>query len=180
MIGHRETHWIARALVAAAMAVLVSNVALAQEPALPLQGDAAAPPAAAAVPPAKTGFFDVVGRWLEESRAKFKSNMDDAQEGFEKFGDRARTAAKDATGTIMTLPAGRVVTGREPCTRASNGAPDCRTAADAICKGKGFQTGKSVDTVAEEKCPVEAFLQGRGRGSGECRQETFVTRARCY
>jgi len=154
-------------------------VALAQD--APPQGQPEPPPPAATVPDPnyKPGFIDAFGRWLQEGRAKFQSNMESAQETFGKLGGRARDAAKDATGAIMALPNTRVMTGRERCEIAPNGAPDCKAAANVVCKGKGFQTGNSVDTVAEEKCPARIFLEARAPAPGECRQETYVTRAVC-
>jgi hypothetical protein len=147
----------------------------------PPQGQQESPPAAATPPRPdyRPGFIDAFGRWLEEGRTKFKSNMDSAHETFGKVGGQMRDAAKDATGAIMTMPNARVVTGRVRCEAAPNGAPDCKAAAAAICKGKGFQGGNSMDTVVEEKCPARVFLEARSPAPGECRQETYVTRAVC-
>src|SRR5262249_11799264 len=112
------------------------------------------------------------GRWLGEGASKFKSGID-------KFGSKARDAAKDATGAIATLPNARPVTARERCAPAPNGAPDCQTAALTLCRGKGFQSGKIIDTQSEQKCPARMLLEGRAPNPTECATETFVTRAMC-
>jgi hypothetical protein len=63
---------------------------------------------------------------------------------------------------------------------AQNGAPDCAPAAIALCKAKGFQTGKSVDTQSERNCSPRALLAGRPPSEIECHSEMFVTRAMCH
>jgi hypothetical protein len=64
-----------------------------------------------------------------------------------------------------------VVSGREPCTTAQNGATECNAAGNALCRAKGFQAGASVDTQSEY-----CFDRSRA-GVGNC---TFVTRAACH
>src|SRR5712691_9120540 len=207
--GARILEWprwpLASLASAAVCAVFLACSALAQDApksnANPGQGPAAiptpslapsptpspAPSAPVADPPAaqssnpsfRPGFIDAVGRWLGEGADKLKSDMQGARESFDKFGDRARDAAKDATGTVTGLPNTRVVTGRERCAVAANGAPDCQAAAITFCRGKGFQSGKSVDTQSEQKCPAKVLLEGRAPNNTECPTEIFVTRAVC-
>ena len=169
---------MARTIAAAcALFVVVSAVAQeAQSPEAPASNPAAAP---APNPGHQPGFIDAFGRWLEDGATKFKSNMQGAQEKLDKFGSQARDAAKEATGAVIGLPNARVVTGRERCAAAQNGAPDCQTAAIAFCRGKGFQTGKSLDTQSEQKCPARVLLEGRAPNNSECPTEIFVTRAMC-
>jgi hypothetical protein len=146
----------------------------APEPApQPTQPDASSNPAF------KPGFIDAVGRWLEDGASKFKSDMQGAQQKFDKFGDQAREAAKDATGTVVGLPGARAITARERCVPAQNGAPDCQAAALTLCRGKGFQTGRSLDTQSEQKCPAKVLLEGRAPNATECPTEMFVIRAMC-
>ena len=102
-----------------------------------------------------------------------------AQEGFDKFRNQAREAAKDMTGTVTGLPNARAVTGHERCATAANGAPDCQAAAHAVCRGKGFQTGKSLDTQSELKCPAKLLLERRAPNDKDCLTEIFITRAMC-
>ena len=125
------------------------------------------------------GFIDAFGRWMEQGASKFKSDMQGAQENIDKLGSQAREAAKEATGTVIGLPNARALTGRERCAPAGNGAPDCPAAAVALCRGKGFQSGRSLDTQSEQKCPTRLLLEGRAPNNTECPTEIFVTRAIC-
>ena len=162
---------------------------------------AAQPPAAptpAAQPPAseppnadyQPGFIDAFGRFIGESAAKLNlelnSQIKSTNETLGGIGSQTSEAArgavgsaKDAAGTIMGLPNARIVTGRERCAAAANGAPDCRAAADAACRSKGFASGKSLDTQSAQKCPARVWLSGRLPAEGDCSLETFVTRAVC-
>ena len=138
------------------------------------------PAAPGASPPAfKPGFIDAVGRWLEEGASKLKSGVQGAREQVDQFGSKAREAAKDATGAVGALPNARAVTARERCAPAANGAPDCQAAAVTLCRGKGFQTGKSLDTQTEQKCSGKFLLEGRAPNTTDCPTELFVTRAMC-
>ncbi len=70
--------------------------------------------------------------------------------------------------------------GREKCPVTSNGAADCKAAADTLCRAHGYNQGKSTDTDATEKCSAEALLlSGRKSQPGACRTEYFVTGAWC-
>jgi hypothetical protein len=161
-------------LMAGACALLGIASAVAQESPAP-----SASASAAQAPNQQPGFIDSFGRWLGEGAAKLKSEMQGAQDKLEKLGSQARDAAKDATGSLIGLPNTRVVTGRERCVSAPNGAPDCITAAATVCRGKGFQTGKSLDTQSEQKCPTRLLLEGRAPNNTDCATEIFVTRAVC-
>ena len=171
-------------LVVAALAQDVQPVQPGQsvQPAQPQAAPAsepAPPPAVAPGPSFQPGFIDAFGRLLEQGAAKFKSDMQGAQENFDKLGKEARDAAKDATSGFVGLPGARVVSGRELCATAPNGAPDCLAAAASVCRGKGFQTGKSLDTQSEQKCPARLLLSGRPPNDTDCATEIYVTRAMC-
>jgi hypothetical protein len=190
MITRRGILWnrTATAVLAAGCALFLVASGLTQENRATVD---AAPPAPAPSANAQPGFVDAMGRWFEEGSAKFKSQMESAQEKFnsqmqsaqEKFGklgSKAREATKDATGAIVGLPNARVVNAREKCVKAPNGAPDCLTAAVTLCRSKGFETGKSLDTQSEQKCTSARFLlEGRSPTDTECPTEIFVTRAMC-
>ena len=94
----------------------------------------------------------------------------------------AKDAADGARGTASTvarLPLTRVVSGRERCP-AAGGGPDCRAATDALCRGKGYSSGTSVDVQSAQKCPAWVWLSGRSSSAeSECTTETFVMRAVC-
>ena len=112
----------------------------------------------------RPGFIDEFNRWLEDGASKFKSGVQRAQ---------------DKVDSVVGLPSTRATSGRERCARAQNGAPDCQAAAVALCRGKGLQTGKSLDTQSEQKCPAKVLLEGRAPNNTECPTELFVTRAMC-
>jgi hypothetical protein len=137
--------------------------------------------------------LDSVGRWFKDSFRRFSSNVEGARDSFSALGDRAggaakdaadaakdaAAAAKDATDALARLPNARVVEGRARCTVAANGAPDCRRAAEAVCKSKGFGSGSSLDIQSAQKCSARVWLSGRPPESGDCEMESFVTRAVC-
>jgi hypothetical protein len=156
----------------------------------PPAAQAPAPEPPAAQPPPNTdyqpGFIDAFGRFIGESAAKLNSQIKSTNETLGGIGSQTSDAAKgavgsakDAAGTIMGLPNARIVTGRERCAAAPNGAPDCRAAADAACRSKGFASGRSLDTQSAQKCPARVWLSGRMPVEGDCSLETFVTRAVC-
>ncbi len=151
----------------------------ANPPQIPADG-AINQPATPAPPAAfQPGFIDAIGRWLEQGAAKLKSDMHDAQEKFDKLGNQARDSAKETTGAVIGLPNARVIAGRERCAAAQGGGSDCQAAADTVCRGKGFQGGKSLDTQSEQKCPTKLLLEGRAPNDTECPTTIFVTRAMC-
>jgi hypothetical protein len=163
----------------------VAQAPAAQPPAT--QPPALEPPAAQ--PPNtdyQPGFIDAFGRFIGESAAKLNSQIKSTNETLGGIGSQTSDAAKgavgsakEAAGSIMGLPNARIVTGRERCAAAQNGAPDCRAAADAACRSKGFASGRSLDTQSAQKCPARVWLSGRMPVEGDCSLETFVTRAVC-
>jgi hypothetical protein len=177
---------IARAVVAACALCLVT-FASAQEIRPPGEIPSQSPGEPAANPPAapapnsvfRPGVVDAIGHWLNEGTTRFKSDLQGAQATFDQLGKETRDAAKDATDAVVGLPNARMVTVRERCAAAQNGAPDCQAAAAAACRGKGFRTGKSLDTQSEHKCPAQVLLKGRAPSDAECPTEIFVTRAVC-
>jgi hypothetical protein len=147
-----------------------------QQPSGPAANSPAAPAPDSAFRP---GFVDTIGHWLNEGTTRFKTDLQGTQATFDQFAKETRDVAKDATDAVMGLPNARIVTVRERCAAAQNGAPDCQAAAAAACRGKGFQAGKTVDTQSEHKCPAQVLLKGRAPNDAECSTEIFVTRAVC-
>lgn len=156
-------------------AVLFSGVCIAQERARQSE---------------EPGVFDRINNWFERQWDKAQSNFQGARGEVDNFnreaGVAARTvtrgtvdAAKDAADAVARLPKARVISGHAVCVVAANGAPDCNGAAASICKSKGFETGKSVDITSAENCPPRVMLSGRDPQPGECRTQTFVSRALC-
>ncbi|MBR0818952.1 hypothetical protein [Bradyrhizobium liaoningense] len=72
-----------------------------------------------------------------------------------------------------------VVSGRVACPASSNGAPDCKQAADQLCQAKGYKEGKSLNADSAEKCSAKVLIPGRQRKPDDCRTDTFVTSALC-
>ena len=128
------------------------------------------------------GFLAAVSHWFSEQAAQFNSNIKGARSKVEDLGREASVAAKStvegAKDAVAKLPLGQSASGHEKCELAPNGAPDCVTAADALCKAKGFKSGKSVDMTTADICTAQAYLAGRTSGEG-CHTETFVSRAIC-
>jgi hypothetical protein len=52
-------------------------------------------------------------------------------------------------------------------------------AADNLCKSKGFQEGKSLNTDSSETCSPKVLIPGRTRKPDDCRTANYVTRALC-
>jgi hypothetical protein len=148
------------------------------------------PPSQQTKPPEEPTVLESIGRWFEDSMGRINSDMRAARGTFDNLGGKASGAAKDAADAakdvakeaadaVARLPNARVVDGRERCTLAPNGAPDCRVAADAVCRGKGYSSGKSVDIQSAQKCSARIWLSGRKPDASECEVESFVTRAVC-
>ncbi|MBX9774373.1 MAG: hypothetical protein K2Y71_08145 [Xanthobacteraceae bacterium] len=134
------------------------------------------PPAAAEPPPSyRPGFIDALGRFLGGSKEAIDSQVRGTQETLGTIGSQAR----DAAGNVIAIPSARVITGRQLCPAASNGAPDCQQGADALCRAKGFQGGRNLDVTSAQRCPARVYLEARPPKEGECRTETYVTRAVC-
>jgi hypothetical protein len=161
------------AFIAAAF-VMTAALAMAQESRAPNGGKADEP-----------GFFESIGKWFERQADNIGSTFGDAGKRVSNFGHEAGIAArttvegaKDAADAVVKIPSARVISGHQKCAVAPNGAPDCVAAATAICKAKGFASGKSADMTTAEVCPAQVYLSGRDSGAG-CHTETFVSRALC-
>jgi hypothetical protein len=159
--------------------------------------DAAPPPAP---PPAKPGVFESIGRFFDQGASNFRDHLRGAKRRMDELGDDAAAnnkaisdqaakmgqgaadvgkGAADATvnamGAVAKLPTARMMSGRERCVAAPNGAPDCVSAAEALCRKHGFTSGKSMDFTSAEECPVRTLI---GQ-SNECTTVTFISRAMC-
>lgn len=135
------------------------------------------------------GFFESIGGWFSRQADTFKSSFGGARSTVEEFGHEAgmaarktvggaTDAAKDAAAVVGRLPSAGVISGYEKCRIAPNGAPDCGSAADALCRAKGYKSGSSIDMTTAEVCPPKVLLAGRTSGPG-CHTETFVSSALC-
>jgi hypothetical protein len=191
-----------RAVPVALALALIAGVAAAQDampitpqnpetvpsavPVAPIAPATSAEPAPAAPaapnPSYRPGFLDTLGRWFGSSRAAIDSQVKNTQSTLSAIGDQAKDAAAvagQAANTIVGLSGTRIVTGRQVCVVAPNGAPDCAPAVDALCRTQGMRTGQSLEINTSQKCPARVWFSGRSPQPGECRTETFVTRAVC-
>ena len=193
MDGLQFQHWIGLRCAAAAVACALLAPAAAMA-----QGASPPPPA----PPAehKPGVFESIGRWFDNGASNFRDHLRGAKRRMDELGDDAAAnnkaisdqaakmgqgaadvgkGAADATvnamGAVAKLPTARMMSGRERCIAAPNGAPDCVSAAEALCRKHGFTSGKSMDFTSAEECPVRTLL---GQ-SNECTTVTFISRAMC-
>jgi hypothetical protein len=126
-------------------------------------------------PRSNPGLVEELGKLLRNSASSLSSTLKDSREAIEDLNSRAR----DATEDLPRLGPQTVVHGRTVCPLAANGAPDCRTASNELCKSKGYKDGKSVDIESAEKCSAKVYLSGRTGAPGECRTENYVTSAVC-
>ena len=187
--GIRQPRVMAAAFALCWLLLAAPTVSAQQE----IAPDPAAPPAVAPEPAPKAGPFEAIGRWFDQSAANFrdhlrgaKRKMDDLNDdaaanskGFSenaaKVGQGAADATKNAMDAVAKLPTARMMSGRERCVTAPNGAPDCVAAAQALCRKHGFASGKSMDFTSAEECPVRTLL---GQ-SDDCTTVTFISRAMC-
>jgi hypothetical protein len=183
--------------------LLLAGIAAAQtrgEPPKPANDPPAAAPAQAPPPAAESpGFVGALGNWMQQGVTSMSSGFDAMVGAAKGAADAASTVAKGATdaakdaagvavGGVTKMPTAGFASGREQCTLAGNGAPDCRVAAEALCRSRGFGTGTSIDYETSEKCPPPYRTSGRDapyrlssqdRPQGICTTEHFVTRAFC-
>lgn len=165
----------------------------------PPAGQFISPPQAQPAPEAASpqqrspGFLESVGRWMDESTANMNKSLGDVWKGAARNSSEAAKASNEATSNLAKgaadaakdtadalgkLGTGRIATGRERCDAAANGAPDCRLAAERLCKSKGFAAGNSIANETVEKCPALVLLRGNKK-PGECPVEHTVIRAMC-
>jgi len=190
MIGSRRgAVWWRRSAggCAAAAALILAGAAAAQAP-LALQAPQAptqlqapaAPPAQPQVSPGtRPGFIDAFGHWIQSSVSNWNQGIKGAGDIAKDAANAAGTVTRDTAGAVARFPGTRVIAEHETCPTAPNGAPDCRLAAELICKRHGFGTGSSIDFQTAEKCPPIALNRPNGEPPPPCVMESFVTRALC-
>ena len=174
--------------LAAAAALLLMNAGEAwpqaaspppQAPSVGLQEQPppTAPPQAqpAPPPPENPGLINEIGKLINKiTPSESPSNaLDD-------LNARTRDAMKGAGDTLSRLTkTGAMVSGRTICPAGADGTPDCKMAAEQLCKAKGFGEGKSLNTDSAEKCSAKVLIPGRQRKPDDCRTDTYVTTALC-
>jgi hypothetical protein len=178
----------------AGVALLLAGAAVAQAPQQvpqrapqapqappPLQAPTTAPqqPQAAMPPGTRPGFIDAFGHWIQGSVTDWSSGIQDATGVAKDAANGVGAVTRDTAGAVARIPGTRVISERATCPTAPNGAPDCRIAAETICKRHGFGSGGSIDFQTAEKCPPIALNRPNGQPPPPCVLESYVTRALC-
>src|SRR6202000_2490247 len=135
---------------AAMLSLVAAAVAQAPQPLQPPQSLQAptVPPAQPQeiVPPGnRPGFIDAFGHWIQGSVNGWNSSIQDATGVAQDAANGVGTVTRDTAGAAARVPGTRVISERATCPTAPNGAPDCRVAAEGICKRHGFGSGSSID-----------------------------------
>jgi hypothetical protein len=138
-------------------------------PALGLQeaGPQVPPPQSTSAPPVRQenpGLINEMGKLFD----KLPSILPPIKSPSETIDDLSRVARPST-----------MVSGRVACPASTNGAPDCKQAADKLCQGKGYREGKSLNADSAESCSAKVLIPGRQRKPDDCRTDTFVTSALC-
>lgn len=131
-------------------------------------------PAEAASPSgsSRPGLIDKFGGWLKDSADGVASGLKGTQQQIDSIN-------KGTVDALTRIPVTGFATGRVACPMTANGAPDCYAASSKLCQDKGYASGKSLATEAAETCNPRIYLPGYKRKDGDCRIDTFVTRAAC-
>ena len=173
----RLSTWPSVARRIAVLIALLPTAALAQTPQSQVYPPpVASEPAVPAKPAQNPGLFDEIGKLLTSPSALLP-NLKPAETTPPPVPAPAVVpgeAAKEAPAAGSRFVPG-IVSGRELCPRSQNGAPDCKTGSDKLCRANGYTAGKSLDTDAAFACSTKP-LQTRGK---LCDTETFVIRAFC-
>ena len=150
-------------------------------PGQPTPGQPAPAPSEAAATPTpppeseNPGLIGEIGKLLRKLPA-----LKSPSETIEDLNARARDATKGATETLTNLARpSSMVSGRMICPVSTNGAPDCKSAADKLCQDKGYKEGKSLTMDSAEKCSAKVLIPGRTRKADDCRTDNYVTAALC-
>ncbi|MDQ8730662.1 hypothetical protein [Bradyrhizobium sp. LHD-71] len=132
------------------------------------------PSTPSSAPPASSrpGLIDKLGEW-------FRDSADGVSSGLKGTQQRIFDINKGALDTLTGIPTAGFAMGRSLCPRAANGAPDCYAASEKLCKERGYTAGRSLDTESAETCNPRIYMPGYQRKEGDCRIDTFVTRAAC-
>lgn len=196
--GKRNVHSRIGMLAAGLLlAVGAANSAAQDRPPQPEQAAPAQPAPAPVDRGSNPGLFEAIGRWLDEGARNFNDHMRGAKARVDDLNDRAAADRKEmndraeemrkgaaevtigAVEAVTKLPGTRVMSGREICAVAPNGAPDCIVAAEALCRKHGFSSGKSLEFTSAEECPARALIGDRS-AAAECKTVTFINRAMCH
>jgi hypothetical protein len=147
-----------------------------QPPAAP-QGEPA--PQASPQPPDSPGLIHEMGKLFDKSLSVLPS-LKNTGETLDGLNARAKNAVEGAGDALSRVAKpGSMVSGRVNCPGAATGTPDCKAAADWLCKTKGYKEGNSLNTDSAEKCSAKVMIPGRQRQANDCHTENYVTSALC-
>jgi hypothetical protein len=140
-------------------------------------------------PPAyKPGFLHQLGEWWDQGFGDFNSKMKNAKDKLDDLSSSqpakdataaTQDALKNAADAVVHLPTTRMFELHDRCKPAANGAPDCPTAANNACRGKGFSAGKPMGISTSQVCSPVALMSGRAPGPGDCHDETYILGVVC-
>jgi hypothetical protein len=136
------------------------------------------PPAPSGEParPENPGLINEMGKLFDRIVPPLKS----PGETIDDLNTRAKGAAKDAGDALSRLAKpGSMVSGRVICPVVANGTPDCKLGADRLCRSKGYQEGKSLNTDSAQSCSAKVLIPGRARKPDDCHTDNYVTTALC-
>jgi hypothetical protein len=147
-------------------------------------------PANTAASPTPKGAVEAFENWVQQGGVWMQQGVANMGAGFGAIvgvvGGQTNQAARDAAEaarhaatSVSKLPNAGIAGGHERCVIAPNGAPDCRIAAETMCRAKGYAGGASVDFVTVENCPPPYRTSRREAPEGVCTMEHFVTKALC-
>ncbi len=121
-------------------------------------------PPAPSEPPAHSnpGLVEELGKLLKKGTAGLTPTLPSPQQTIDGLNSSAKSAT-DRLSRIAPLSGQSVVVGRTMCIVASNGAPDCKSASDQLCREKGYKEGRSLDIEAAQKCSAKAYFAGEAR-----------------
>ncbi len=144
--------------------------------------------------PSNPGLIDEIGKIIKNSASGLSSTWQGTWNGSRQTIDAigsgaqgavngatkgATDAAKGASDALISTTSQTMTKGRVACPVAGNGAPDCRAAAEQLCKTSGYRSGASLDIETAETCNAKVYISGRTGAPGECKTQNFVTRAMC-
>jgi hypothetical protein len=135
-----------------------------------------AEPAPEPQPPAENpGLINELGKLIDRIKPSKSTS-----ETLDDLNSRTKDAVKGAGDALSRLTkTGAMVSGRSACPAGADGTPDCKSAADQLCKAKGYGEGKSLNTDSAEKCSAKVLIPGRQRKPDDCHTDTYVTTALC-
>jgi hypothetical protein len=153
----------------------------------------AAPPSGSAFPQQppesnKPGFLHQLGVWWDQGFGDFNNKMKNARDKLDGLSSSqpakdataaTQDALKNAADAVVRLPTTRMFELHDRCKPAANGAPDCPTAANTACRGKGFAAGKPMGISTSQVCSPVALMSGRAPGPGDCHDETYILGVVC-